>query len=114
MTDTFPDFILALPEPDSPVPMRAHILPNGYCLPMFYEIDTDIDIPEHAHGAQWGVVLEGEMEMTIGGETEVYRRGDTYLVPKGITHITRIKAGYRGIDVFADHDRYLSKQSETS
>lgn len=109
MSDGFPDFITALPAPDSPVDMTAHIVPNEHCLPMFYEIEHDVDIPEHVHGAQWGVVLEGTMTMTIGGETTEYRRGDTYYVPPGVSHITRIRAGYRGIDVFADPDRYLPR-----
>jgi quercetin dioxygenase-like cupin family protein len=112
MTQGFPDFIRALPEPDSPVDMRAHIAVSDSCLPMFYEIDDDVEVPEHVHGAQWGVVLQGEMEMVIGGESTIYRRGDTYLVPAGVTHITRIKGGYRGIDVFADPDRYLPKAAE--
>jgi quercetin dioxygenase-like cupin family protein len=103
----FPDFIKALPRPDSPVRMDARIIPNRHCLPMFYEIDEDVEVPEHAHGAQWGVVLDGEMEMVIGGDACTYRPGDTYYVPPGVSHITRIKAGYRGIDVFADPDRYL-------
>lgn len=106
-SDYFPDFIRACPAPDSPVAMRAHIVPNDYMLPMFYEIDDEVHIPEHAHGAQWGVVLEGSMEMTIAGETRTYGRGDTYLVPAGVPHIAVIHAGYKGIDVFADPDRYL-------
>jgi len=114
VSESFPDFIKALPVPDSPVDMRAHIVPNEYCMPMFYEIDHDVEVPEHVHGAQWGVVLEGEMEMTIGGETRTYRRGDTYTVPAGVTHITRIRGGYRGIDVFADADRYLPKKETTA
>lgn len=109
MSEGFPDFITALPVPDSPVDMTAHIVPNEHCLPMFYEIEHDVDIPEHVHGAQWGVVLEGSMTMTIGDDTTEYRRGDTYYVPPGVSHITRIKAGYRGIDVFADPDRYLPR-----
>ena len=109
MGETFPEFIRALPEPDSPVDMRAHIIPNDHCLPMFYEIDDDLEIPEHVHGAQWGVVLRGSMEMTIGDDTTNYTQGDTYYVPPGISHITRIRGGYRGIDIFADPDRYLPK-----
>ena len=52
-------------------------------LAMFYEIPDGVEVPEHAHGAQWGVVLEGAVEFTIGGETRTYRRGDTYFVPDG-------------------------------
>lgn len=102
----FPDFILACPRPDSPFDMKAHIVPSPYVLPMFYEIDTDVVIPEHAHGAQWGVVLDGVMEFTIDGVTREYHRGDTYYVPAGVRHIARISAGYKGIDVFEDADRY--------
>lgn len=106
MGDGFPEFIRALPAPDSPVDMDAHIVPSDQVLTMFYEIDNDVEIPEHSHGAQWGVVLEGSMVMIIDGETRTYQRGDTYYVPPGASHITRIAAGYRGIDVFADADRY--------
>ena len=102
----FADFIKALPRPDSPVKMDAHIVPGGPCLPMFYEIAESVEIPEHVHGAQWGVVLEGEMEMTIGSETQRYGKGDSYTVPDGVPHTTRIRGPYRGIDVFADPQRY--------
>ena len=107
MSEGFPEFIRALPHPDSPVDMTAHIVPNELCLPMFYEIEGDTTIPEHKHGAQWGVVLEGSMDMTIGGETRTYEKGDTYYVPPGVLHVTAIRGPYRGIDVFADADRYL-------
>ena len=106
----FPAFIDDLPSPDSNVPMRARIVSGGDILPMFYEVDTDIEIPEHRHGAQWGVVLEGSMEMMIGGEERLYSRGDTYFVPSGVDHVTRIRAGYRGIDVFADPQRYVPRE----
>jgi len=102
----FPEFIRALPRPDSPVPMEARIVPSEHVLTMFYEIDDPVDIPEHVHGAQWGVVLEGTMEMTIGGETRRYGPGDSYSVPGGVPHVARIGAGYRGLDVFADPHRY--------
>jgi quercetin dioxygenase-like cupin family protein len=110
--DLFPEFITALPPPDTPVRMRAHIAPGGAVLPMFYEIDDDVVIPQHVHGPQWGVVLDGTMEMTIGAETRVYRRGDTYYVPGGVPHTTRIAAGYRGLDVFADPERYLPRPGQ--
>lgn len=102
----FADFIKALPRPDSPIKMDARIVTGGQCMPMFYEIAESVDIPEHVHGAQWGVVLEGEMEMTIGGETRRYGKGDMYTVPDGVPHAARIHAPYRGVDVFADPNRY--------
>lgn len=110
-SSSFPEFIRACPAPDAPFKMRAHIVPSEHVLTMFYEIDNELVIPEHDHGAQWGVVLEGCMEFTIGGVTRSYTRGDTYFVPAGVPHIARIHFGYRGIDVFADAHRYEAAES---
>jgi quercetin dioxygenase-like cupin family protein len=112
MTEPFPDFIAALPRPDSPLAINARIVPSDHALTMFYEVDEELSVPEHAHGAQWGVVLDGSMLMTIGSDSRVYRRGDTYFVPAGVTHRTVIYPGYRGIDVFADAHRYTPRSRE--
>jgi quercetin dioxygenase-like cupin family protein len=112
MGEFFPPFITALPAPDSPVAMHAHIVPSGHVLTMFYEIDDDVEVPEHAHGAQWGVVLAGEMELVIDGVGRSYTRGDVYYVPDGAPHIARIAAGYKGIDVFADPARYAPRAQD--
>lgn len=106
MTSIFPPFIQSCPEPDSPFAMKAHIVPSEHVMTMFYEIDDELSVPEHRHGAQWGVVLAGSMEMTIGGTTRTFKVGDTYYVPEDVAHIAVIHAGYKGIDVFADPHRY--------
>lgn len=112
MNDFFPPFIRSLPVPDSPVTMDARIVPSEHALTMFYEIDDAVEVPAHRHGAQWGVVLEGSMELDIVGDVRTYRRGDTYYVPDGALHTARISAGYKGIDVFADADRYEPRRNE--
>lgn len=106
MTSFFPPFIAALPVPASPLAMIAHIAPSEHVLTMFYETDHDLEVPEHAHGAQWGVVLAGEMDLAIGGDRATYRQGDTYYVPDGARHAAWIRAGCKGVDVFADANRY--------
>ena len=111
--DVFPDFIRALPMVDSPLAsLRGWMLQTGQALAMFYEIPAGVDLPEHAHGAQWGVVLEGSIDFTIGGETRTYGRGDTYFVPDDVTHSAVIHPGYVGIDVFADADRYRPREED--
>jgi quercetin dioxygenase-like cupin family protein len=113
MTSTyFPPFIRALPPPASLLHMDAHMVPSDHVVTMFYEVDDDMVVAEHAHGAQWGVILAGEMEMVISGESRIYRSGDTYYVPPGAPHLARIRAGYKGIDVFADADRYTPAETE--
>jgi quercetin dioxygenase-like cupin family protein len=107
----FPEFMRALPQPDSPLEgLEAWMLQTGQAMAMFFELPEGVHVPEHAHGAQWGVVLEGSLEFTIGGETRVYQKGDTYFVPAGVPHEAVIHPGYVGIDVFADANRYRAKE----
>jgi len=39
--------------------------------------EKDVEIPEHSHKAQWEVVLNREIELTINGKKQLYRKGDT-------------------------------------
>ncbi len=110
--EPFAEFIRALPMVDSPLAsLRGWMQQTGQALTMFYEIPDGVDVPEHAHGAQWGVVLAGSVDFTIGGETRTYGRGDTYYVPDGVPHRAVIHPGFVGIDVFADADRYSAKEA---
>jgi Cupin domain. len=110
--EPFAEFIRALPMVDSPLAsLRGWMQQTGQALTMFYEIPDGVDVPEHAHGAQWGVVLAGSVDFTIGGKTRTYSRGDTYHVPDGVAHSAVIHPGFVGIDVFADADRYSAKEA---
>lgn len=109
--EPFAEFIRALPLVDSPLAsLRGWMLQTGEALAMFYEIPDGVEVPEHAHGAQWGVVLAGSVDFTIGGETNTYARGDTYEIPDGVAHSAVIHPGFVGIDVFADADRYSARK----
>ena len=111
--EPFDEFIRKLPLVDSPLAsLRGWMLKTDQALAMFYEIPDGVDVPEHAHGAQWGVVLEGSIDFTIGGETRTYGRGDTYFVPDDVAHSAVIHPGYVGIDVFADADRYRPREED--
>jgi quercetin dioxygenase-like cupin family protein len=104
-----PDFIRNLPPVDLPFPDSAvstHALPSPHGLLVFFEFHRDFDIPPHAHGAQWGTVLEGWVELTIAGETRRYTPGMSYAIPAGVEHAVRLPAGAKAIDLFAEPDRY--------
>ena len=77
---------------------------------VFFEIEPIGEIPLHSHGEQWGIVVEGEMELTIGGETKRYGPGDSYYIPAGVEHGAKFQTHFRAIDVFADVDRYKAKE----
>jgi glyoxylate utilization-related uncharacterized protein len=70
------------------------------------EFEQDIEVPEHSHEAQWGAVLAGEIELTIEGGTNVFKKGDTYFLPAKTRHSARIKAGYKDVAFFNQKDRY--------
>ena len=93
-----------MPFPPSVVDARAIRSDAG--LVVFFEFLEDFDLPAHSHLAQWGTLVSGEIEMTIGEETRVYGPGDSWDIPADIVHSARIKAGAQAIDVFEEPDRY--------
>lgn len=105
----FPDFIAALPGLELPFPedvVQCSAMRSEGGLVVFFTFLKEMELPTHSHGAQWGVVVEGEIAFTIGGETRTCRPGDSYDIPAGVPHGARIAAGTRVIDVFAEADRY--------
>ena len=78
---------------------------NDYQI-VFLEIDPIGQVAEHSHGAQWGIVVEGEMDLTIGGVTNTYKKGDSYFIPDGVLHSAVFNTKTWAIDYFADKERY--------
>ncbi len=51
------------------------------------ELEPGSIVPMDAHPhEQAGIVLEGEFDLTIGGETKRVRKGDMYIIPGGVEH----------------------------
>jgi quercetin dioxygenase-like cupin family protein len=100
----FPPLITALPEIDLPVAtLTGWLLQGEGRQVVFFRLAPGASIPEHAHGEQWGVVVEGELELTIAGERRLYRKGDTYLIPDGAPHGARCTHGALVIDLFGEN-----------
>lgn len=105
----FPDFFRAFPSLDVPFPddvVGTQAIRSEAGLAVFFTFERDMVLPMHAHGAQWGSVIEGEITFTIGEDTRVYGPGESYSIPAGVQHGARIKAGTRVVDVFEESDRY--------
>jgi mannose-6-phosphate isomerase-like protein (cupin superfamily) len=76
---------------------------------LFMEFSKDVVLSEHSHETLWGVVLEGSMDIAIGGKQLSLKKGDRYFIPSGVSHSAEIHAGYADITSFNEPDRYRFK-----
>jgi quercetin dioxygenase-like cupin family protein len=112
MSKIFPELIKNLPEADIPLKgISAHISQGETHQIIFMEFDDDVDLPEHSHESQWGIVLEGKIELVVNGVRNTYVKGDRYFIPNGVKHSGKIFAGYADITFFNQKDRYKEKNS---
>lgn len=108
----FPEPILNLPEADIPLKgIKAYLSQGPNHQVFFMEFREDTDLPEHSHESQWGVVLEGKIELVIDGVKNTYQKGDRYFIPRGVKHYGKIYAGYADITYFDQKDRYRVKKT---
>lgn len=109
---TLPAFFDQMPALDLPFPeavVTSHAIRSDAGLAVFFHFHQDCIIPAHSHGAQWGVVVKGEVALTIDGATRRAGPGDSYSIPAGAVHAVALKAGTVVMDVFAEPDRYSLK-----
>ncbi|MFH1717224.1 MAG: cupin domain-containing protein [Planctomycetota bacterium] len=111
MGEIFPKSIRSLPEADIPLSgLRAYLSQSDDHQILFMQFDKDVEIPEHSHESQWGVVLEGRIDLVIEGTKRTYTKGDRVFIPKGAKHSARLYAGYADISFFNQKDRYKTKR----
>ncbi|MDQ7778696.1 MAG: cupin domain-containing protein [Planctomycetota bacterium] len=95
--------------PDADIPLKGvlgRLLQGEKQQVVFFDIDPVGMIPPHSHAAQWGVVIEGEMALTIDGKSTTYRAGDSYYIPAGVVHSAEFKTKFKAVDVFDEPARY--------
>ena len=111
MSVNFPEPILGLPEADIPIKgVKAYLSQAEDHQIIFMELSEDVDLPEHEHESQWGIVLEGRIDLVVNGTKHSYSKGDRYFIPKGAKHSGKIFAGYADMTYFNQRDRYKIKK----
>ena len=104
---TYPDIIKLLPTLTIPIQgVEAYLLQGENNQLVFFDFTQDTEIPMHSHGAQWGIVVDGKIDLTIGGKTKTYQKGDSYFIKAGEIHGGKIYKGFKAIDFFDEVDRY--------
>ena len=110
MIKVFPEPIRNLPEADIPLDgITAYLSQSDTHQILFMQFEEDVDLPEHAHAAQMGIVLEGKIELVIGGEKQFLTKGDRYYIPEGVKHSGKIYAGYADMTFFNEPNHYSKK-----
>ncbi len=111
MDSIFQDPISNLPIAEIPLKgVNAYLSQGDNHQIIFMEFSEDIDLPEHSHESQVGIVLEGRIDLVIDGEMKTYQKGDRYYIPSGTVHSGKIYAGYADITFFNQKDRYDIKK----
>jgi quercetin dioxygenase-like cupin family protein len=110
MTEIFEKPIQDLPEAAMTLRgVKAYLAQGQTHQIIFMQISEDDDMPEHAHAAQVGIVLEGRIDLIIHGEKRTYRKGDRYYIPAGVRHSGKVYAGFAQVAFFNEPDRYRPK-----
>ncbi len=110
MAQIFPEPVRNLPEADIPFKgCQAYLSQSDDHQIIFMEFSQEVVVPEHSHAAQFAVVLEGQIDLVIGGERGTYTKGDRYTIPEGVLHSARIYPGYADVTFFNEPRRYKIK-----
>jgi len=106
----YPPMLRDLPEIDILIEgIRGWLLKSEDKQVVFFDIEPVGKMPDHSHCAQWGIMLDGKMKLTIGNDTKIYQKGDWYYIPEGIVHSAEFLTKVFVIDVFDDPNRYQIK-----
>jgi len=106
----FPDVITSLPAADIPIDgLSSYLVQGDNRQVIFMSFEKDTVVAEHSHAAQWCVVLDGRIELTIAVRKRIYRKGEIYYIPAGVLHGARIFAGYKDVTLFGQKDRYQAR-----
>jgi quercetin dioxygenase-like cupin family protein len=80
--------------------LKASVLTGKTAQAGFFEASTTIHVPEHSHAGQWGIVVSGQVDLTIGGILHVCTAGVSYNIPAGVPHSAIVYAETVFIDVW--------------
>jgi quercetin dioxygenase-like cupin family protein len=110
MVKLFPEPIRNLPEASVPIQgVKAFLSQGDSHQVLFMEFKEDADLQEHSHKAQWGIVIDGDLDLIIGGVKGRYKKGQHYFIPDGVKHSGHIYAGLVVVEYFDQKDRFSLK-----
>ncbi len=103
--------ITDLPEANVPFEgIKAWILQEENHQLAFMQTEAKARIPEHSHDyAEWGMIIEGEIELTVEGKRRNCKKGDEFLIPARTEHKLVFLVKSRAVFLFSERTRYRTK-----
>jgi quercetin dioxygenase-like cupin family protein len=82
------------PEKELAPGVRLRVVSGEKLMLSRVDLEPGAVVPDHEHPhEQFGLVLEGDAEFTVGGDTRRLRAGDYYAIPGGVRHAVVTGAG---------------------
>lgn len=86
--------VRTLPGKEIATGVTIRLLAGEHVMFTYVEFVPHAEVPSHSHPhEQLGLLLEGELEMEIGGERRRLKPGDAYVIPGGVSHGARTGGG---------------------
>lgn len=90
------------PELEPAPGFRGRFVHSGQMTFAWWTVTAGAEIPPHAHPHEQVVnMLEGTLELVVGGETLVLGPGEVVVIPGDVTHSAKGVTDCRVLDVFA-------------
>ena len=100
----FPPSVRSLPKSQL-AGIDVYVHDDGRTQILFMELGkdrTEVVVPTHTHDVEWGIVVEGRIDMTIDGRTESHLAGATHLIPAHVPHSFRFTPGTSSVHYFIE------------
>jgi len=80
---------------------RAKLIHTDNFTLSFVTIEANAELPEHAHiHEQITQIIEGELELTIDGITNVFKAGMIVIIPSNVKHSGKALTSCKVTDIF--------------
>ena len=94
--------ILEIPEKELAKGIRGRYFHTNSTTIGFVDIDKGAILPAHSHmHEQTTQITEGQLEMTIGGITQILEPGVITLIPSNVVHSAKALTDCKVVDIFS-------------
>lgn len=112
-SDGFPEILREhLPDVEFPFEgaFEGRMVQGSNSQLLYCHFKEEFPVEPHQHAAHFGILLCGQITLTIGDETKTLGPGDWYLVPADTMHEAHMTPGTKSVDIWFEPDRFKARQ----